>query len=232
MQNRPEVRQAADKQREADVDRSFAGINRSHKPTSRRTIKATVSPGCWPLSYPHRLFLQGACFNSEFETYPCPADAGADDPRKAGPMHTTICGPRSFPTFNIEFLVSYPLQGNAARGLREVANEEEKQAQVMIQGVSGSHRFRSTQCVTVLPVLAFRGSTRRATRAKPRSKFMPAKCAGSITALRRRSSCFSARCSSPQARGRELQAQTDLQQSRRRNSARRRNDSAHQRRQR
>jgi HAE1 family hydrophobic/amphiphilic exporter-1 len=40
-----------------------------------------------------------------------------------------------FPTFNIALIVGYPIQGNFARGLRGAASEEMTQAKLLIQGV-------------------------------------------------------------------------------------------------
>ncbi len=40
-----------------------------------------------------------------------------------------------FPTFNTALVVSYPIQGNLARGMRGVASEEETQARLLMQDV-------------------------------------------------------------------------------------------------
>ena len=138
---------------------------------------------------------------------------------------------RLFPNFNLALIVGYPIQGHVAQGLRGLASEETTQAEVLVQGVQeriGAEARNALQsyqsALSKLNATRVARESAEAVYASEVRKFR--------TANRRRSSCSSVKCELEQARGSELQAQTQLDQVDRRARARRRHDSHDQRRQR
>lgn len=130
--NRPEVRQAEDKRLSADVDRAFAA-NQS-LPQADFQVQY-LSNGFAGILAPVPGFLLSECNSITFGalTNRCPTPP----PNTQGSMpfayHNMWAG--YFPTFNTALIVSYPIQGNLARGMRGVANEELTQAKILMRSV-------------------------------------------------------------------------------------------------
>ncbi len=127
--NRPEVRQAEDKRLQADIDRMYA-VNQS-LPQADVQVQY-LSNGFAGLLAPVPAFLLNECSTiSSLLTCPTPP------PNTQGAMpfayHNMWAG--YFPAFNIALVVNYPIQGNMGRGMRGVADEEAKQAKLLMQGV-------------------------------------------------------------------------------------------------
>jgi HAE1 family hydrophobic/amphiphilic exporter-1 len=127
--NRPEVRQAEDKRLAADIDRSFAA-NQS-LPQADVQVQY-LSNGFAGILTPVPGFLTGECFNVS-RLSACPTPPPDTQGKMAFAYHNMWAA--YFPTFNTALVVSYPIQGHLARGMRGVASEEEKQAKLLMQRV-------------------------------------------------------------------------------------------------
>jgi outer membrane protein TolC len=127
--NRPEVRQAEDKRLAADIDRSFAA-NQS-LPQADVQVQY-LSNGFAGILTPVPGFLLSECFNvSELTT--CPTPPPQTQGKMAFAYHNMWAA--YYPTFNTALVVSYPIQGHLARGMRGVASEEEMQAKLLMRRV-------------------------------------------------------------------------------------------------
>jgi HAE1 family hydrophobic/amphiphilic exporter-1 len=127
-QDRPEVRQAEDRRLAAEIDRAFA----KNQSLPQADVQALYqSNGFAGILAPTPTFVTGYCSSIGLPTCPTPP------PNTQGTMafayHNMWAG--YFPTFNIALIVGYPIQGNFARGLRGAASEEMTQAKLLIQGV-------------------------------------------------------------------------------------------------
>ena len=127
--NRPEVRQAEDKRLAADIDRGFAA-NQS-LPQADVQVQY-LSNGFAGVLAPVPGFLLSECFNSAALTT-CPTPPPQTQGKMAYAYHNMWAG--YYPTFNTALVVSYPIQGHLARGMRGVASEEEAQAQLLMRRV-------------------------------------------------------------------------------------------------
>jgi outer membrane protein TolC len=127
--NRPEVRQAEDKRLAADIDRSFAA-NQS-LPQADVQVQY-LSNGFAGLLTPVPGFLLSECLSASLLTT-CPTPPPETQGKMAFAYHNMWAA--YFPTFNTALVVSYPIQGHLARGMRGVASEEEKQATLLMQRV-------------------------------------------------------------------------------------------------
>jgi outer membrane protein TolC len=128
QQNRPEVRQAEDRRLQADIDRAFA----KNQALPQADVQAEYeSNGFAGLLTPVPTFIQKFCQGNNLTTCPTPP------PNTQGTMafayHNMWAG--YFPTFNLALIVGYPIQGHVAQGLRGLAGEETTQAAVLAQGV-------------------------------------------------------------------------------------------------
>ena len=154
-------------------------------------------------------FIAGFC--SSEGLIACPTPPPNTQGAMAWAYHNMWAG--YFPTFNIALIVGYPIQGHVAKGLRGLAGEETTQSELLMQGVYeriGAEARTALQSYQSALSKLYGRAQRRANRRKP---FTPASFANFTRARRRRSWCCSGRCSSMQSRLRELQAQTQLNQS-------------------
>jgi outer membrane protein TolC len=127
-QNRPEVRQAEDRQVAAAIDVAFA----KNQSLPQADVQAQYeSNGFAGILAPVPRFLTQFCQGSGIPACPTPP------PNTQGTMpfayHNMWAG--YFPTFNLALIVGYPIQGHVARGLRGLASEETTQAKILMQGV-------------------------------------------------------------------------------------------------
>ena len=116
-----------------------------------------------------------------------------------------------FPTFNIAVIAGYPVQGHVARGLRGLASEETTQAKILMQGVEekiGAEARNALQ--TYESALSKLGAARKAREsaevvyASESRKFHDGESTTYLVLQRQ--------VELQQARGSELQAQTQLNQ--------------------
>ncbi|HMF29114.1 MAG TPA: TolC family protein [Candidatus Cybelea sp.] len=128
-QNRPEVRQAEDRQLAAAIDVAFA----KNQSLPQADVQAQYeSNGFAGIVAPVPRFITNFCQQGTgIPSCPTPP------PNTQGTMpfayHNMWAG--YFPTFNVAMIVGYPIQGHVARGLRGLASEETTQAKILMQGV-------------------------------------------------------------------------------------------------
>jgi HAE1 family hydrophobic/amphiphilic exporter-1 len=117
-----------------------------------------------------------------------------------------------FPTFNVAFIVGYPLQGHVARGLRGLASEETTQARLLMQGVQERIGVEARDALqsyeSALSKLDAARESRQAAETVYASEVRKFHNGESTTFL-----VLQRQVQLAQARGSELQAQTQLDQS-------------------
>jgi HAE1 family hydrophobic/amphiphilic exporter-1 len=134
QQHRPEVRQAEDKRLAAGIDVVFA----KNQSLPQADVQAQYqSNGFAGLLTPVPAFILGYCTgsrtNGDLGLQTCPTPPPNTQGKMAFAYHSMWAG--YFPTFNVALIVGYPIQGHVARGLRGVASEETTQAKVLIASV-------------------------------------------------------------------------------------------------
>ena len=207
--NRPEVRQAEDKRLSADVDRAFAA-NQS-LPQADFQVQY-LSNGFAGILAPVPGFLISQCssITSGALTNRCPTPP----PNTQGSMpfayHNMWAG--YFPAFNVALVVSYPIQGNLARGMRGVASEELTQAKILMRSVQeriGAEARDALQAYkTALSALNAARKSREAAEAVYASEVRKFHQGESTTFL-----VLQRQVQLSGARGLELRAQTQLDES-------------------
>jgi outer membrane protein TolC len=205
-QNRPEVRQAEDKRLQADLDRAYA----KNQSLPQADVQATyLSNGFAGLLAPTPAFLTQECAGSIGLTA-CPTPPPQTQGTMAFAYHNMWAG--YFPTFNIALVVGYPIQGNLARGLRGEAGEESHQAAILLEGVSeriGAEARNALQSYqSALSRLSAARQSRESAESVYASEVRKFHQGASTTFL-----VLQRQVQLAQARGRELQAQTALNQS-------------------
>jgi outer membrane protein TolC len=205
-QNRPEIRQAEDKRLSADIDRAYA---RNQSLPQADVQVQYLSNGFAGILTPVPAFLVGVCSSASSLTT-CPTPPPNTQGSMAWAYHNMWAG--YFPTFNVALIVSYPIQGNLARGMRGVASEEETQATLMMQSVAqriGAEARNALQAYkTALANLNAARKSREAAEAVYASEVRQFQHGESTTFL-----VLQRQVQLAEARGLELQAQTQLNQS-------------------
>lgn len=206
MKYRPEVQQAIDKHRQADIDKSFA----KNQALPQADVNATYqSNGFAGLLAPQPDFLQRLC-GGIAGPQPCPTPP----PQSQGAMPYAYHNMWAalYPTFNINLTVSFPLQNDYAKGLKGVASEEERQAQILTEGVATRIGFEARNALQTyqssLSRLHASRTAREAAEQVYASEQRRFKNGLSTTFL-----VLQRQVELNQARGRELLAQTDLNKS-------------------
>ncbi|MGB8909871.1 MAG: TolC family protein [Candidatus Cybelea sp.] len=133
-QNRPEVRQAEDRRLQAEIDRAYA----KNQSLPQADVQAQyISNGFAGLLTPVPKFLSSFCTGQPsgggLGLPACPTPPPNTQGTMAWAYHNMWAG--YFPTFNLALIVGYPIQGHVARGLRGLSSEETTQAKVLMQGV-------------------------------------------------------------------------------------------------
>jgi outer membrane protein TolC len=205
-QNRPEARQAEDRRLQADLDTAFA----KNQSLPQADVQAQyLSNGFAGILAPVPLFLTENCL-SNFNLAACPTPPPNTQGKMAFAYHNMWAG--YFPTFNIALIVGYPVQGHVARGLRGLASEETTQAKVLMQGVEeriGAEARNALQSYqSALSRLDAARRSREAAQAVYASELRRFNKGASTTFL-----VLQRQLQLEQARGRELQAQTQLNES-------------------
>ena len=209
--NRPEVRQALDKRLAADVDVVFA----KNQSLPQADVQAQYeSNGFAGILTPVPKFIAGYCkeaiLNGGLGLPSCPTPPPNTQGAMPWAYHNMWAG--YFPTFNIALIVGYPIQGHVARGLRGLASEETTQARILMQGVEeriGAEARNALQGYQ--SGLSKRDAARRAREAAEAvyaSEVRKFHNGASTTFL-----VLQRQVQLAQARGSELRAQTQLNQS-------------------
>lgn len=131
LKNRPEVQQALDKFREANIDLAFA---KSQSLPQADVAVQYQSNGFAGLLAPTPGFILNGCAASIPIQYGCPTPPPITQGKMAQAYHNLWTF--AYPTFNIGVTVSFPMGNDLARGLKGVAREEQQQAAVFAAGVA------------------------------------------------------------------------------------------------
>ena len=204
--NRPEYRQAEDRRLQADLDRAFA----KNQMLPQADVQAQyLSNGFAGLLTPVPAFLNSVC--TQTESLPaCPTPPPNTQGKMAFAYHNMWAG--YFPTFNIALVVNYPIQNHYARGLQGAAAEETHQAAILLQGVEErvgvEARLALQRYESSLSRLSAARSSRDAAESVYASEVRKFHAGASTTFL-----VLQRQVQLEQARGLELKAQTDLNQS-------------------
>lgn len=208
---RPEVRQALDRRLAAGVDVVFA----KNQSLPQADVQAQYqSNGFAGILAPVPKFIEGYCTepvaNGGLGLSSCPTPPPNTQGSMPWAYHSMWAG--YFPTFNIALVVGYPVQGHVARGLRGLANEETTQARVLVQGVEeriGAEARNALQSYqSALSKLSSARQGRESAEAVYASELRKFHAGESTTFL-----VLQRQLELAQARGSELQAQTQLNES-------------------
>ena len=200
-QNRPEVRQATDKRNQAAIDRAYA----RNQALPQADLSAQYqSNGFAGVLAPTPPFLSTICGGV------CPTPPPSTIGTMGYAYHNLWAN--LFPTLNLNFTVSFPLQNDVANGLKGQAAEEQEQAQVMTEGVAERISFEARNALqtyqSALSRLNAASQGREAADQVYASELRKFKNGASTTFL-----VLQRQVELNQARGRELLAQTDLNKS-------------------
>ncbi len=209
--NRPEVRQALDRRLAAGVDVVFA--------KNQSLPQADVSPqyqsnGFAGILTPVPRFIAGYCEESIGKGGLGLSQCPTPPPNTQGSMPWAYHNMWAayFPAFNIALIVGYPIQGHLARGLRGLASEETTQARVLMQGVDeriGAEARNALQSYqSGLSKLNATRQARESAEAVYASELRKFHSGASTTFL-----VLQRQLELSQARGSELRAQTQLNES-------------------
>ena len=207
-ENRPEVRQAEDRRLAAEIDRALA----ANQSLPQADVQAQYqSNGFAGIVAPVPLFLLGYCTGSPSSgglgLKTCPTPPPETQGAMAWAYHNMWAG--YFPTFNLALVVGYPIQGHVARGLRGLASEETTQARLLMQGVYeriGAEARNALQTYqSALSKLRAARESRESAEIVYASEVRKFHNGASTTYL-----VLQRQVELAQARGRELEAQTQL----------------------
>lgn len=201
---RPEVRQVLDQRREADLDKVFA--KNQALPQADLVIQY-MSNGFAGLLQPVPNFEAIGC-NLPTGTCPTPPPQSQGNATKA--FHNMWTG--AYPTFNVALVVNFPLENNTARGLKQIADQEEDQAAIERQALDQRFEDEARDALqtyqSALSRLSAASQARAAAESVYASEVRRFHNGVSTTFL-----VLQRQVELAQARGRELQAQTDLNKS-------------------
>jgi len=198
---RPEVRQAQDQIRQAGVDRAYA--KNQLLPQADLAVQY-ASNGFAGLLAPVPSFEANGC---ALPTGGCPTPP-PETQGKMGKATANMWAWR-YPSFNISFNVNIPLENSFARGLKQVADQEEQQASIEAQGldqrIASEARDALQGYQSALSRLYAASQSRESAEAVYASEVRKFHDGTSTTFL-----VLQRQVQLAAARGRELQAQTDL----------------------
>jgi HAE1 family hydrophobic/amphiphilic exporter-1 len=201
VRNRPEMRQALDQHKTADVDRAYA--------KDQALPQADLQ-----VQYMSNGFAGILAPTPGFETFACNLPNGGcptPPPESQGKMpyaYHNLWAAR-YPAFNIALVFNIPLEHNYATSLKHFADQEEDQASIYTQNIVTRIQYDARNALqlyqSALSRLNSSSQARTAAEAVEASEVRRFHRGSSTTFLVLRRQVELA-----QARGRELQAQTDL----------------------
>lgn len=204
--NRPEVAQVQAQRQEADVNAAYA----KNQALPRADLKVQyMSNGFAGLPVPVGGFL--ALFTcststSTGKTY-CPQVPSESRGTMAYAYHNLWAG--AYPTFDVNFTVSFPLQNNGANGLKGAAAQQQHQADIAAQALVERFGYEARNAIqsydAAVSRLTAATASREASEEVYASELRRFKNGMSTTFL-----VLQRQVQLEQARGRELVAQTDL----------------------
>ena len=201
QQQRPEVRQVVDQRREADLDRVYA---KNQALPQADLVVQYFSNGFAGLLQPVPNFEVQGC---GLPTQTCPTPPPNSQGNMTQAFHNMWTA--AYPEFNIALVVNFPLENNLARGLKQIANQEEDQAVIARQGLDQRIETEARDALqtyqSALSRLSSASQARTAAEAVYASELRKFHNGMSTTFL-----VLQRQVEVEQARGQELQAQTDL----------------------
>lgn len=201
QEQRPEVRQVVDQRRAADLDLAYA---KNQALPQADLVVQYFSNGFAGILQPVPNFEVQGC---ALPLGGCPTPPPQSQGNMTKAFHNMWTG--AYPEFNIAVVFNIPLESNTARGLKQIANQEEDQAQVQMQGLDQRIESEARNALqayqSALSRLAAAGAGRAAAESVYASEVRKFHNGASTTFL-----VLKRQVELEQARGQELQAQTDL----------------------
>jgi outer membrane protein TolC len=209
IRNRPEIQQSLDRYKQADIDLKFA--KNQALPQADAAVQFQ-SNGFAGLLQPTPPLLKNQCQinipgQNQSAGIPCPTPPPDTQGKMAQAYHNMWS--IEFPTFNIGVTVSFPIDNEYAKGLKGSALEEQHQAAIYAASVSARIGYDARNALQTFQSAVSRLHTARIAReaselvyASEQRKY---KSGASTTFL-----VLQRQVELLQNRGRELQAQTDL----------------------
>lgn len=201
---RPEVRQIADQRREADVDFMYA---KNQALPQADLVVQYFSNGFAGLLQPVPKFESLGC---NLPTQSCPTPPPQTQGNMTQAFHNMWTA--AYPEFNIAVVFNIPLENNTARGLKQIAKQEQEQAAIQRQALDQRFEDEARNALQTYQSALSRLSSAARARASAESVY--------ASELRKfhngESTTFlvlQRQVELAQARGQELQAQTDLNKS-------------------
>jgi HAE1 family hydrophobic/amphiphilic exporter-1 len=205
VRNRPEIQQSLDRYKQADIDFKFAKNQALPQADAAVTFESNGFAG---ILQPAPGFIAGNCTTVVGGAIAaCPTPPPDTQGKMAQAYHNMWSV--EFPTFNIGVTISFPLNNDYAKGLKGTAVEEQRQAAIYAAGVSARIGYDARNALQTYQSALSRLHAARVAReaselvyASERRKY---KSGASTTFL-----VLQRQVELLQNRGRELQAQTDL----------------------
>ncbi len=199
-QQRPEVRQVVDERRVADLDMVYA---KNQALPQADLVVQYFSNGFAGILQPVPNFETDGCLPNPV----CPSPPPHSQGNMTQAFHNMWTG--AYPEFNIAFVVNFPLENNTARGLKQIAGQEQDQANLQRQGLDQRIESEARNVLqsyqSALSRLSSTSRARAAAEAVYASEVRKFHRGDSTTFL-----VLQRQVELAQARGAELEAQTDL----------------------
>jgi outer membrane protein TolC len=203
IRNRPEIAQALDRYKQADIDLKFAKNQGLPQADAAVTFQSNGFAGLLQPALPFE--LQACSHNGQLSSCPTPPP---DTQGKMAQAYHNLWSVE-FPTFNIGVTVSFPLGNEFAKGLKGTAQEEQRQAAIYSAGVAARIGYDARNGLqtyqSALSRLHAARIAREASELVYASEQRKYRSGASTTFL-----VLQRQVELLQNRGRELQAQTDL----------------------
>jgi HAE1 family hydrophobic/amphiphilic exporter-1 len=200
-QQRPEVRQVVDERRVADLDMVYA---KNQALPQADVVVQYLSNGFAGILQPVPAFESLGC---ALPNHSCPTPPPESQGNMTQAFHNMWTG--AYPEFNVAFVVNIPLENNTARGLKQIAGQEQDQAELQRQGLDQRIESEARNVLqtyqSALSRLSSAGQARAAAESVYASEVRKFHNGESTTFL-----VLQRQVELSQARGAELEAQTDL----------------------
>ena len=201
---RPEMRQVLDQRRVAELDRAYA--KNQALPQADLVVQYQSNGFAGRLQQVPNFEAQGCALPFPF-TNSCPTPPPQTQGNMTQAFHNMWTG--AYPTFNIAVNVNIPLENHTARALKQIANQEEDQAQIQQQALNQRIESEARNALDSYQAALSRLSAASQARASAESVYASElrkfHNGGSTTFL-----VLQRQVELAEARGSELQAQTDL----------------------
>jgi outer membrane protein TolC len=208
VRNRPEIQQALDRYKQADIDFKFAKNQALPQADLAVQFQSNGFAGLLQPVIPFELSTCTGLTQGIPKQFPgCPTPPPDTQGKMAQAYHNLWSV--EFPTFNVGVTVSFPLNNQYAKGLKGVAEEEQRQAAIYTAGVSARIGYDARNALQTFQSAQSRLHTARIAREASQlvyaSEQRKYKNGASTTFL-----VLQRQVELLQNQGRELQAQTDL----------------------